>query len=457
MENLTEKKDASLKEVKLKGNLSLANLVLMGVAYMSPICIYLYYGIMTPMTSGMYSLTILITGFVMTLTALSYGKMSREIPVAGSVYTYVEKTMNPYLGFVAGWGIIADYLLLPMICYLSFGLYCNALIPAVPIWAWILLGIVLVTSFSCRGITLVAALNTVITGIPIIFVIVAFVFIVAYVGGGGGAGTFFDGTAFYNPELFNASAVVAASAILCCGFVGFDAISTMSEEAKNPKKNIPRAIVLTCVVTAVIYLVMGYVMQLAWPAGFEEIKDADTGILELFVIIGRPWLSTALSIINVLTALACCLSGQTAVSRIFYGMGRDDFLPKKFFGYLHPKYHTPVKNIILTSVFGLSAIFFADNLTGAASLISFGALFGFSFVNLSVIVHFFFKKKEREFGKIISGLIIPAIAMASCIYLLFGLQTQAKILGICWLALGIIYLAIKTKGFRQYPKGLKMD
>lgn len=444
-------------EVKLQGNLSLISLVLMGVAYMSPICIYLYYGIMTPMTGGMYAMTILITGVVMSLTALSYGKMAKEIPAAGSVYTYVERTMNPFVGFVAGWGIIADYLMLPMICYLSFGMYCNALIPAIPIWVFILAGIIIVTFFSCRGVTLMAALNTVITGVPIIFVVVAFVFIIAYVGGGGGSGTFIDMTAFYNPETFNLSAIIAASAILCCGFVGFDAISTMSEEAKNPEKNIPRAIVLTCVAITVIFIVMGYVMQLAWPNAYLEIEDSNTGILELFVHIGRPWLSTALSIINVFTALACCLSGQAAVSRILFGMGRDNFLPKKFFGYLHPKWHTPVYNLLLTSVIGLSAIFFADNLSGAASLISFGALVGFTFVNLSVIVYFFFKKKERSGGKLFSCLVIPALAMISCLYLLFGLASQAKILGGCWLAFGIIYLAIKTRGFRKYPEGLKMD
>lgn len=456
-DNNEKKATVSNDGIKLQGHLGLMQLVLIGIAYMSPICIYLYYGMMTPMTGGMYALTILVTGAVMTLTALSYGKMSREIPAAGSVYTYVERSMNPYLGFVAGWGIIADYLLLPMISYLSFGLYLNALIPAVPTWIWILLGIVIVTICSCRGVTVMAALNTVITAIPIVFVAVAIIFVVIYVAGGGGSGTFFDMTAFYNPELFDAGSVVAASAILCCGFVGFDAISTMSEEAKEPKKNIPKAIVLTCAGTAIIYIIMGYLLQLAWPNGYAEIQDPNTGILELFVVIGQPWLATALSIINILTALACSLSGNSAVSRIFYGMGRDGFLPKSFFGYLHPKWHTPVKNILLTSVLGLSAIIFADDLQSAVSLISFGALVGFTFVNISVIALFFFKKKERNGIKIFTGLIVPAIAAICCIYLLFGLAVQAKILGGCWLVLGIIYLAVKTKGFRKYPEGLTLE
>lgn len=448
---------ATREDARLKGNLSLMSLVFMGIAYMSPICIYLYYGIMTSMTGGMYALTILITGVVMSLTAFSYSKMSREFPVAGSVFKYVEKTINPYVGFVSGWGIILDYLLLPMMCYLSFGLYTNALIPAVPVWVWIIIGIVIVSFFSCRGVTVMAALNTVITGIPIIFVFVAFVFIIAYVAGGGGAGTFFDSTALYNPETFNISGTIAASAILCCGFVGFDAISTMSEEAKNPTKNIPRAIVLCCVLVAAIYFVMGYIMQLAWPKGYMEIENVDTGALELFYHIGRPWLATCLSIINILTALACCLSGQTAVSRILYGMGKENFLPKKFFGYISPKYHTPVLNILLTSVFGLAAIFFADNLSGAAALISFGALLGFSFVNLCVIILFIFRKKERSAAAIITKFIVPAIALMSCLYLLYGISPMAKIVGISWLALGAVILAIKTKGFRVRPEGMDLN
>ncbi len=445
------------EETKLQGSLGLMSLVLLGVAYMGPMCIYIYYGIMTPMTNGMYSLTILITAIVMTLTALSYAKMSKAIPAAGSVYTYVGKSINPHLGFVAGWAIIADYLLLPMICFLSFGLYINALIPAVPIWVWILLGIIIVTLLNYRGISLVAYVNTVITIIPIIFVIIAFIFIIAYIAGGGGVGTFLDNTAFYNPELFVTSSIVAAAAIMCCGFVGFDAISTMSEEAKHPQRDIPRAIVLTCVVMGAIYVVMAYVMQLAWPTAYLEIKDPNTGILEMFVYIGKPFLSTAFSIINILTSLAACLAGEAAVARIFYGMGRDGFLPKRFFGYLHPKYHTPIWNVLLASVVGLAAIFFSNNLAGAASLISFGALLGFAFVNISVIVHYYVKGKKRSAGNLIAYLIIPAISAACCIYLLFGLETQAKTLGALWLLVGIIYLAIKTKGFRQYPEELHMD
>lgn len=445
------------EEVKLKGNLGLIPLILMGVAYMSPICIYLYYGIMTQMTKGMYSLAILITGIAMSLTALSYAKMSRAIPAAGSVYTYVEKSINPHLGFVAGWAIIADYLMLPMVCYLSFGLYTNALIPAVPVWAWILLGILVVTFLNCRGVALVAFINNIITIIPIVFVVVAFICVITYIGSGGGSGTFLDSTAFYNPKLFDRSSVIAASAILACGFVGFDAISTLAEEAKDPQKNIPRAIILTCVCMGAVYVVMGYIMQLSWPMAYAEMKDSNTGILELFVYIGKPWLSTALSIINVLTALACCLAAQTAVARVFYGMGRDGFLPKKFFGYLHPKYNTPIKNVLLTSVVGLSAIFFAENLAGAASLISFGALVGFAFVNISVIAFYYIKGKQRSTWNIFTCLVIPAIAAISCIYLLFGLQTNAKLLGASWLLFGIIYLAIKTKGFREYPEGFRID
>lgn len=445
------------EETKLKGNLGLLSLVLFGVAYMGPMCIYIYYGIMTPMTKGMYSLTLLITAIVMTLTALSYAKMSKAMPVAGSVYTYVGKSINPHLGFVAGWAIIADYLLLPMILYLSFGLYINALIPAVPVWAWILLGIVITTYLNYRGITLVAYVNSILTVIPIVFVVVAFIYIIAYIAGGGGAGTFLDGRAFFNPVLFDQKALLTASAIMCCGFVGFDAISTMSEEAKNPQRNIPRAIVLTCVCMGAIYVVMGYVMQLAWPTAYLGIEDVNTGILELFVYIGRPFLSTAFAIINILTSLAACLAGQAAVARIFYGMGRDGFLPKKFFGYLHPKYHTPIKNVLLSSFVGLAAIFFSNNLAGAASLISFGALMGFAFVNVSVIVHYYVKGKMRSAKNLIVYLIIPAIAAASCIYLLFSLEMQSKTLGGLWLLAGIIYLAIKTKGFRQYPEELEMD
>ena len=161
-------------------------------------------------------------------------------------------------------------------------------------------------------------------------------------------------------------------------------------------------------------------------------------------------------IINTLASIGCCIAGQGATARILLGMGRDGFIPSKFFGYVHPKFKTPSRNILLSAVVGLTAIFFQDSLTNAMSLVSFGAIMGFILTNISVIARFWVRDKERSGSAVIKYLIIPAIAAAVCIYLWFSLTATAKIVGFSWLALGVIFLAIKTKGFKELPPEMNL-
>ena len=161
-------------------------------------------------------------------------------------------------------------------------------------------------------------------------------------------------------------------------------------------------------------------------------------------------------IINTLASIGCCIAGQGATARILLGMGRDGFIPRKFFGYVHPKFKTPSRNILLSAVVGLTAIFFQDSLTNAMSLVSFGAIMGFILTNMSVIARFWVRDKERSGAAVIKYLIIPAIAAAICIYLWFSLTATAKIVGFSWLALGVIFLAIKTKGFKELPPEMNL-
>lgn len=453
-----EKNTLQNGDVKLSGNMGMAALILFGIAAMSPNVIYLYAGIMPQMTGGHYALTILITGTVMFFSALSYSRMTRIYQKSGSVYAFTSNTMGPKVGFMAGWAIIADYLLLPMTCYLSFGLYLNAFIPGIPVWAWVLMGMAAVVILSIKGVQIVSSVNSFFTAVGIIFLIFSFGFIVAYVIRGGGAGTFFDFEAIYNPQTFVFDGVLTAAGVLCCGFVGFDAISTMSEEAKNAEKNIPRAIILCCVLAAGIFFIMAYIMQLAWPTSYKDIVDPNTGILEMFEHVEAGWLIPIFSVLKAFTSLMCCLAGTNAVGRVLYNMGKDNFLPKKVFGYLHPKFKTPVFNIILATIVGMGSLFFSDNLAGAASLVSFGALTGFSFTNLSTFIQYYIIMKENRGGLgIIRYGLLPLIGLAACIYLIVNLAMQAKIVGICWLGFGLIYLAIKTKGFRENPAELNLE
>ena len=132
-------------------------------------------------------------------------------------------------------------------------------------------------------------------------------------------------------------------------------------------------------------------------------------------------------------------------------MGRDGFIPSKFFGYVHPKWQTPTRNILLSAAIGLCAIFFQSSLTNAMSLVSFGAISGFILTNICVIARYWVRDKQRGAKNLLQYVIVPGFAAAVCIYLWFSLTLAAKIVGFSWLALGVVFLGIKTKGFKEMP------
>lgn len=444
-------------EVALKRTLTLPLIIMFGLSYLAPTVVFNYYGLFTPSTHGMYTLALLATAVVMALTAYSYTQMVKAYPSAGSAYTYISKSVQPHLGFLSGWVMLVDYLLLPMICYLLLGVYINEYFPMIPVWAIVVIVAVLGMIINIVGIKTASIIDTIVTCAAIGFTILFIACIVRYVVNGGGSATLFDPTAFYNAENFEIKGILAASAVLCASFVGFDAVTTLAEEAKEPEKVMGKAIMGVVIGAGIIFAIVAYFSQIAWPEAHMNIQDPDTGIFELFPHIGMTWLGTVFFVIDNCGSFVCALAGMGAVSRILYGMGRDNILPKKFFGKLSPKFQTPVNNIILTTVIALTAIFYQDNVMGAASLVSFGAVCGFFMVNFSVISHYIIRGKERGLSAMIKHLIVPALGMVSLIVVFYFIETPAKILGGIWLLIGIAYLLIKTKGFRELPPEMKIE
>ena len=289
-----------------------------------------------------------------------------------------------------------------------------------------------------------------------LFVVVGIITI-AKGGSDGTSNGLIDGTAFYNPEVFQFRLVLYPAAILCVSFLGFDAVSTLSEEAKNPKKDIPKAIVLVCLGAGIIFTLIAYIAQVMWPVGWQQMSDPDAGIFQLLAKITLiPHMDIAFLIIDNIGSIACALSGQAAVTRIMYNMGRDNILPKKLFGRLN-KYGVPVYNLIIVAIIGLLGIVFADNIMAGAELISFGAVTGFLLVNVSVPVYFLIRKKERRGKSIFMHGIMPIVATIICAVLWINMSNTAKTVGLIWLAIGVLVLAIQTKGFRKLPPEMELE
>lgn len=445
-------------EQTLKRVLPLSSLVFYGLAYLCPLTIFSTYGVVSSLTHGMLSLTYAVATVAMVLTALSYSQMVKAYPVAGSVYSYVQRSINPHLGFLAGWAILMDYLLLPMINYLLASIFLAPVFPGVPGWVWFIGYIIVVTVVNYFGIQVTAWVNNGLIILQAIFLLAFVLFVIKWLATGNGAATFFDMNAFVNNQELTSmgfGTILTGASILALSFLGFDAVTTISEEAINPEKNIGRAIILTCLGAGVTFIIVSYLCQLAWPNGWNEFESVDSGAYEMIVKIAGSVMGYLFTAAYCIGCLASAMASQSSAARILFSMGRDGSLPKKFFAYVHPKHKTPTFNIFLIGAISLVGL--KLSLTAACSLINFGALAGFALVNCSVIAHYFIKKKQRSTWGIIKYLILPLGGAIVCLSIWVSLDIHSKILGFCWLSVGLIYLAATTSFFRKLPPDLKME
>ncbi|MDR2162918.1 MAG: APC family permease [Clostridiales Family XIII bacterium] len=445
------------KNIQFKRVLTLKYLIAFGLAYLAPTVVFNYYGIITKLSGGMMTLVYIITTVVLIFTAYSYTRMVKAYPIAGSAYTYVRRAVNPTVGFMTGWVMLLDYLLLPMICYLLIGVYMNETFPQVPVWVWVVIVMLIGAVINIVGVKTAAVVDSVIVTAQILFTIAFVVLCVVFVSNGHSSGSLLMSSAIFNPTTFDPANMMWAASILACSFLGFDAVSTLAEETKDPGQTISKAILIIVIGAGAMFAVVSYFSQIAWPEAYKDIVNEDAGIFELLPMLGGDVFQTIFLITDNLASFVCAMAGLAAVSRILFGMGRDGMLPKKIFGTLSKRFQTPVNNIIITSLIALTAVFYSDNLLGAASLVSFGALIGFTLVNYSVIGHYFIRGKKRSGGDAVRYLILPLIGMVLCIALWFSIDTSAKTLGGIWVVIGIIVLAAMTKGFKVQPRDMDLS
>jgi amino acid transporter len=269
---------------------------------------------------------------------------------------------------------------------------------------------------------------------------------------GSGAATLVDPKALINPEEFGKpevglSAILSGASVLALCYLGFDAVTTISEEAINPEKNIGRAILIVCLGAGLAFIALAYIFQLAWPTGWMEFESADTASVELIGLVAGSTMAYLFTAVYCVGCFASALAAQASGARILFSMGRDGVLYKKFFGHISDKFKTPTYNIILVGAIGLVSIFM--DLLSAATIINFGALTGFILVNVSVIAHYFVRLKRRTGMEILKYLIMPIIGAAVCFAIWINLDHVAMTVGIVWTGVGLVYMVIITRFFRK--------
>ncbi|MFI0462994.1 APC family permease [Saccharopolyspora sp. 5N102] len=427
----------------LKRVLGLPSLFLFGLAYMVPLAAFTTYGIATDVTRGHLPTAFIVTLAAMTFTALGYANMVRAYPVAGSAYTYTQQTFGPATGFLTGWALLLDYIFLPTISYIVIGLYLGIAIPAVPGWVWVLLAIAVVTGLNTLGIKLVTGMNMVLVGAQGVFI--ATFLAMSYLTVSGRSAPADLVAPFYSAD-FSLTAVVAGSAILCLSFLGFDAISTLSEEAREPQKTIPRAIILCTVFCGLLFVLMSWVGHLVHP-DWQTFTDPDSASVEVMVSAGGDFLAAFFTAAYVAACFASAMAAQSAVSRILFSMGRDGALPRRVFARIHPRYRTPhLATLVVGAVSLLACVMSLDQ---AAALVSFGALIAFTFVNLSVIKHYAIGLGRRRGADFLRYVLTPGIGVALTVWLWTSLSPLTFVIGLSWVAVGFLQLLRLTRGFKR--------
>jgi len=434
---------------RLRRVLSLTDLILYGIVAVTPSAPVTVFGLVSVRARGHTVDTILFAMVAMALTAISYGRMASLYPAAGSAYTYVGRGLNPHLGFLAGWAMLLDYLIIPLFCVVYGSLIVQRLLPHVPyvvIAAGFAGGI---TYLNVRGIRATARTNQVLMAFMGV-VLIAFIWLaIRYLLLKHGWGGLFSTTPFYDPREFDVRAVLHATSFAALTYIGFDSVTTLAEDVHNPKRNVLLAVVFVCLFTGIFGGMLTYLAQLVWP-NFRTFPDIATAFLDATRQVGGAGLFEAMVILLAVANLGSGLTGQVGAARLLFGMGRDNVLPKRFFAYLDPKRNTPTFNILL-----IGAFTFAGSLGKRYDLIgellNFGAFLGFMGVNVATIRQFYFLPQVGRTKNWFSDLVVPALGFAFCLVIWLGLGTLAKIAGGVWFAVGLAYTAIRTRGFRLQP------
>jgi putrescine importer len=403
------------------------------------------FGVLAVETSGAVPTAYIIALIAMLFTAYSYGRMAGAFPVAGSAYTYTRKAIDSRVGFLVGWAVLLDYFFLPMVIWLIGAAYLSAQFPGVPAWIWIVLFIAITTALNIIGIKAAARANFLLMALQVLVLGFFLLLCARHVIDIDGAGGLFSSQPFVNGST-TLSGVAAGAAIAAYSFLGFDAVTTLTEETVEPKKTMPRAILLITVIGGGIFVVASYITQLAAPGATFD--DPASAAFEIATRIGGDIFSAFFLAGLVVAQFASGLAAQASGSRLLFAMGRDNVFPRHIFGYIHPRFRTPMINILLTGAIGLLALFL--DVATSTSFINFGAFTAFTFVNLSVIA-LYIRHRPRGARPVLTGVIVPALGAAIDGWLLTNLDERAILLGVGWLALGIAYLAYLTRGFRRPP------
>lgn len=441
--------DGATTAPRLKRVLGLWDLIYYGIILISPIAVVPMFGEAQILSQGHAVTTLLAAMVAMTATAVSFGRMATVYPSAGSVYTYVSRGFNPYIGFVIGWAMFLEYLIQPLQNSLYAALTIQRLVPHVPLALLSALAVGVMTCLCWLGIRTTARANQILLAfmsvIMVAFLFEAFWYVLIHQHWQGLVSVH----PFYDPRTFSVRAITAGTALAATTYIGFDGVSILAEEVHNPRRNVLLATVLVCIFTGLFAGLQVYLAQRVWP-DYRTLTNPETAFMDVAQVVGGYHLFAAFGVVLLVSSLACGLAGHLGAVRLLYGMGRDNLLPRKIFGHLNAKRGNPTYNVAIVGVLA-----YVGTLTmaweRAVEILNFGALLAFMAVNLAALRHFGFGRGLSGKRNILLDIIAPILGFLFCLVIFRGLQQSTLVAGAIWLGVGGLYVILKTKGLRTKP------
>ena len=432
---------------RLRRVLTLWDLIFYGIVAVTPSAPATIFGLADVQSRGHVVLTILAAMAAMVLTAISYGRMAALYPSAGSAYTYVGRGIHPYLGFVAGWAMLLDYMLIPLFCVIYGTLSLQRAVPALPFPLGAALFAAGITFLNLRGIRSTARANQVLLFFMFLVLGSFIVMAIKYLVERHGVTGLFSSAPFYNPATFSLRHIAGATSFAALTYLGFDSVTTLAEEVENPRKNVLIAAVAVCIFTGVFGGLLVYLAQLAWP-NYHSFTNIDTAFIDITARVGGLALLQATAILLVVANIGAGLTSQVGGARLMFGMGRENVIPRRFFGRLHPTRNTPDFNVIFLGFLAfIGSQFLSYELT--AEILNFGAFLGFMGVNAAVLWRFWVRSPRRKNRNFLLDIALPGLGFLFCAVIWLGLGSPAKIAGSIWFVVGFLVLGMHTSWFQQ--------
>lgn len=433
-------------QVTLKRSLRFWDLLLYGIVLIQPTAPMPSFGVIYQAARGHVVTAILCAMVAMLFTSVSYGRMARVYPHGGSAFMYVGKELHPSLGYLTGWCLVMDYVLNPLICIIWCSKAAQNILPEVPYVVFVIFFAAFFTLLNLNGVETSARINAGMAaalGLVVILVVIA---VVRYLIHLPPQGTSFYTLPFYDPATFSRSGLLRGTSIAVLSYIGFDGISTLTDEAKDPERSVPRAIVMACFATGVLATIEVYLGQLVWPRG-KAFPDIDTAYVHISGRAGGPILFMIVNAALLLANFGSGMASHLGAARLLLAMGQDGALPKRFFGAIHPKNRIPRNNVVLIGVVCLvGALFFSYQL--GTEMLNYGALIAFMGVNVaSVALGWRSGRLAHWFPMLIS-----AVGFLTCLFIWTNLGPIARIAGTAWALVGVTLWLVRRRQI-HLPEG----